>query len=334
MLKVLFVSSEKKEKFGIYNVIKALKKNLNNYEVIYSNNLFNFFKFQPDIIHIHGCWKLHLLGFFILSKIYNKKVIISPHGMINPFSFNQKFLKKIIGWHLYQKLIFLLSNLIIVNSNVEKKNLHLKLGQNKKKIIIIPHGVNANFKYKFRKNRQNKILEFVYYSRIHPSKNLHKIIHLWKKKEISKYANLNIYGEIEDLNYFNQLKRDINYKSISYRGLIKKNYQNELSKYDVFIHPSNSENFGIVVLEALSSGLYLVLNKKLPWNHLANKGFVSFTNFNKNEILSIIKDFNNKKVSFQNIKYKKNRLNFVKKLYSWEIIVKSYYQNYNFLLKN
>ena len=61
--------------------------------------------------------------------------------MIDPFSLKQKSLKKKIALLLYQKFIFEKSDLIIVNSNIEKKNF-LKITKNIQKITIIPHGIN------------------------------------------------------------------------------------------------------------------------------------------------------------------------------------------------
>ena len=57
---------------------------------------------------------------FFLAKIFKKKIIISPHGMIDPISLNQKDKKK-IALFFYQKFIFENSDLIIVNSKIEKK---------------------------------------------------------------------------------------------------------------------------------------------------------------------------------------------------------------------
>ena len=56
-----------------------------------------------------------------------------------------------------------------------------------------------------------------------------------------------------------------------YKGPLYKNKIKTLSKYDVLIYPSLSENFGLVVLEALAGGLYLILNKDLPWKTLKLK---------------------------------------------------------------
>ena len=57
---------------------------------MFSNKILKFLSFKPDIIHINGCWKLRLVFFFILAKIFSIKIIISPHGMMDPFSLNQK----------------------------------------------------------------------------------------------------------------------------------------------------------------------------------------------------------------------------------------------------
>ena len=123
MLKVLYFTSEKKKKFGVFKV---------------ANSIFDIFFFKPQIIHIHGCWRPKLFIVFLLAKIASIKIVISPHGMIDPYSFSQKKIKKFFAWFFYQKYIFKFSNLIIVNSKLEKKNLIKKLKLSKR-IEIIKH---------------------------------------------------------------------------------------------------------------------------------------------------------------------------------------------------
>ena len=126
-------------------------------KVEYSNNFINFILSKPDILHIHGCWKIRLLIFFLLAKVMGVKVIISPHGMIDQNSLNQKKnLKKKIALFLYQKLIFKNSDLIIVNSKFEKKNF-LKQITGIRKIKIISHGVEIDRNFFSKKKIQKKI---------------------------------------------------------------------------------------------------------------------------------------------------------------------------------
>ena len=56
-----------------------------------------------------------------ISKINIYKNLVSPHGMIDPLSFAQKKTKKKLAWLIYQRYIFNFSNLIIANSEFEKK---------------------------------------------------------------------------------------------------------------------------------------------------------------------------------------------------------------------
>jgi len=325
MIKVLFVSSESNNSFGVNRVIFSLKKFLyKKCKFSYEQNLLKFLKSKYHLIHIHGCWSLRLLFFFIFSKLKKTKIIVSPHGMLDPFSFNQKKFIKLVIWHLYQKYIFMFSNEIIVNSNKERNNVYKIIKHSN--IKVIPHGIEFNNRIKKIKNKK---LEFVFFSRIHHSKNLLELIDLWTNKVFFKNYNLSIYGEISDLNYFNKLNNKIrNFKNIKYKGALYKNKIQRLSVYDIFIFPSKSENFGLVILEALSSGLYLILNINLPWRHLNKKGFASFTNFREKNLKKEILRLEKKKQNIRSYKYIKKVHSYLKKNYNWEKISNTYISNY------
>ena len=123
MFKIFYTSSENNKNFGVSRVVDELKRNLSKEKINikFSNNLNDFFTFKPNMVHIHGCWKLHLLVIFLFSKIKGIKTVISPHGMIDPFSFSQKKIKKNIAWYIYQKFIVSTSDLVVVNSNQKKE---------------------------------------------------------------------------------------------------------------------------------------------------------------------------------------------------------------------
>ena len=109
MLKLFHTSSENHMNFGVSKVVDSINYNLKKKNVLsmYSNKLFKFLFFKPDIVHIHGCWKIRLIFFFFLAKISGTKIVISPHGMIDPFSLNQKRLKKKKLHYFYIKDLFL-----------------------------------------------------------------------------------------------------------------------------------------------------------------------------------------------------------------------------------
>ena len=90
-MKIFIISSENNNKFGISKVINQLKLRLRKFnEVEYTNNILNFILFKPDILHIHGCWKIKLIIFYLLAKVMRVKIVISPHGMMDPLSLKQK----------------------------------------------------------------------------------------------------------------------------------------------------------------------------------------------------------------------------------------------------
>ena len=104
--------------------------------------------------------------------------------------------------------------------------------------------------------------------------------------------------------------------------------QRKLCDYDIFLHPSKSENFGLVIIEALSSGLYPILNKKIDWKILDNNGLGTSIHFNKKELKRIIQKIQRKKNYLTGFRSRKKRHIFVEKNYNWNNIVNEYIQEY------
>ena len=328
MLKVLYFTSEIKKKFGVFKVVNILKsKQSNKIKSKLTNSILDIFFFKPQIIHIHGCWRPKLFIVFLLAKIASIKIVISPHGMIDPYSFSQKKIKKFFAWFFYQKYIFQFSNLIVVNSKLEKKNLIKKL-KISKRIEIIKHGVNISKITKDIKKKKN--LTFVFFSRIHPSKNLMELVKIWKNNNFFDDFILDVYGEIDDNRYFDNFKDSIKKsKNINYKGRININELNyKLSKYDIFLHPSNSENFGLVILEAMSCGLFPVVNKKIDWKILDKNNLGHSLNFTHMNLRKLILKLNKSKQKIRNKKFKNKLKNFLIKNYNWKLIMNNYYKNY------
>ncbi len=333
MLKIFYTSSENHMNFGVSKVVDSINNEIKKKKIqsIFSNKILKFLLFKPNMLHINGCWKIRLIFLFLLAKISGAKIIISPHGMIDPFSLKQKSLKKKIALLLYQKFIFEKSDLIIVNSNIEKKNF-LKITKNIQKITIIPHGIKLKKNSKIILNNKNN-LKFVFFSRIHPSKNLTNLIEIWKNNNFFDDYILDIYGEIVDEDYFDSVNNKIkNSKNINYKGKInQKNLNQKLSRYDIFLHPSMSENFGLVILEAMSNGLFSVVNKKLDWKILDNNNLGCSLNFNYKNLKNLIVRLNKSKLKIRNKKFKKRLRNYLYKNYNWDLIIEEYYKNYKSL---
>ena len=330
---IIFTNDLKNENsYGIGQIIHFLKKNIKirkniNVEIVNFKNLITkIHKIKKSsLVHIHGCWSLIHLLTFIISKIYKKKIYFSPHGMLMPQALKIKKLKKQIALKIYQKKILDHCDKIIVNSNLEKK--FLKKLSNNKNISIVPHGININQKYFFKRNKNAKV-KFLFYSRIHPIKGLLQLVDIWSKSKVLKKINLHIYGNVEDQIYFNKIKSLIT-NNIRYLGALNSvNKYQLMKKYDVLIYPSYSENFGIIILEALNAGLYVLVRENLPWKSLNSK-------FGK--LIKMNKNFLEKNIILLTEKVKINKINYDKKYlrnylinnFNWKKISNIYLKIYN-----
>jgi glycosyltransferase involved in cell wall biosynthesis len=230
-----------------------------------------------DIIHLFGGWDFFSFKLIFYAFYRKIKVIITPMGLYEPWSLEQKKIKKKIAWHLYQKYILKKSDLIICSSAVEKRNIYKLLKTDN--TVFLPHGINKNlinYKKKFFEGKKKKAL---FFSRIHKKKGLIELTTIWCKIN-PKNWELIIVGPEEDDTKKNVLKiiRDNHNSSIKFlKPIFDINEKNKLFRNsDLFLLPSYSENFSYAIIEALQLKLPVLTSAFTPWQTIKqyNAGWV------------------------------------------------------------
>jgi len=226
----------------------------------------------PTILHTHGVW----LPFeHTISKIgaqLKVKHVVSPRGMLEPWSLAHKKWKKRIAWWLYQRADLLKATAFHATAEAEAENLR-RLGL-KQPIAVIPNGIDLP-DLPFSGARIPKVpggpKSALFISRLHPKKGLETLIEVWAKLKPEDWQLL-IAGNGER-QYENELLQQIAGRGMEHRIRILGPVFGEektarFRDADLFVLPSFSENFGIVVAEALSFGVPVLTTKGCPWQEL------------------------------------------------------------------
>ncbi|MGG6261311.1 glycosyltransferase [Stutzerimonas stutzeri] len=228
---------------------------------------------KMGVVHIHGLWSPFVLRAYKFAKKNGYKLVVSPHGMLEPWALKNKFIKKRIAWHAYQRRIINSADMLMVNSSREMNSVR-SLGI-KNPISIVANGVNkAGFVFSPPVKGSKVVL---FFSRLSPVKGLPDLLEAWEMLPPDHDYLLKIYGH-SDPGYEETINRIIKsrglQKSVKICGpVFSSDKWKVYREAAVFVLPSYSENFGIVVAEALLSGLPVITTKATPWDCLVDEGF-------------------------------------------------------------
>lgn len=158
----------------------------------------------------------------------------------------------------YFKEEYLLSSKIVTASSFVKKGL-VNQGVPENKIAVIPYGVDGTLFQCKNFADQNRPIKILYVGNITEFKGIRTLISAimhFKKNEVM----LTLVGWGSD--DFKQRNQDLNYDSCQFFGKIAKQKLPEIYRsHDLFIFPSFIDGFGLVILEAMSSGLPVIASK-------------------------------------------------------------------------
>ncbi len=242
---------------------------LNNFAVAVNNE-------QPEIMHGHGLWQWPVHQMAVEARKHNIPYLISPRGMLEPWSLKQSLLKKQIALLLYQSKD--LKNARVLHATAQMEAEQFRALGFKNPIAIIPNGVEID-DYPLKMHSQSadtKTLLFL--SRLHPKKGIDILIEAWSDVDTALKANwrVDIVGN-GDASYINALKQQIAKKGMAGQITIypPRYGADKVAAYQsatLFVLPTYCENFGIVVAEALASGTPVITTDGTPWRQLDTVG--------------------------------------------------------------
>lgn len=227
-------------------------------------------RIAPDLVHSHGVWTFTSFAAARWSRRNGKPFVASVHGMLEPWSLQQSGFKKRIARRLYQDRLLRKAGCLRATSEMEAENIRKAGFLNP--IAVVPNGMVLPERPQIEPRPSTRsIRRALFVSRLHPKKGLMNLIAAWGRVRPVDWK-LTIIGADEG-GYGQQLKTAIFaaglQESIQILGPI---WGPERFRYyweaDLFVLPSFSENFGMVVAEALSCEVPVITTKGLPWSEL------------------------------------------------------------------
>lgn len=222
-----------------------------------------------DVVHANTIWQWTTHDAIHVAKAQNKPVVLSLHGMLYPQALQVSRWKKQLALPLFQRKDLRLADVLHATSLAELKSIRdFGLTQ---PVAVLPNSIEIDTMPQIRQLKNN-IRQFGFIGRINRIKNIDTLLDAWAALGDKTFgAKLSIIGS-DDAVYENELHQFVNEKhldNVEFTGFLSgKRLTQATRELDYLILPSKSENFGMVVIEALANGIPVIASTGTPWEEL------------------------------------------------------------------
>ncbi|HRK61104.1 MAG TPA: glycosyltransferase [Candidatus Omnitrophota bacterium] len=288
-----------------------------------------------DLIHNHGHWLFGNYCARLVASKFRKPLMISPRGMLDPWSFDLKAMKKKVAWGLYERKNLEAATIFHATSHMEAESIR-RLGL-KQPIAVLPNGVDCNSPFASSEYVKQKKKVLLFLSRIDPKKGLERLFSIWQRQE-AKFADweLVIAGDGED-KYLRKLKASARKKGIGARirwvGFVEQDAKKKLYRNaSLFVLPTFSENFGNAIGEALSFNIPIITTSGTPWDDVQKERCGWYVENNEEAIeAALIEALQTSVVNLTEMGKRGRQL--IERKYSWFKVADEMAQTYLWILK-
>lgn len=220
---------------------------------------------ETGIMHSHSLWHMPCVYPGWVAQWSWTPYVVSPRGTLSDAAFGSGSRFKGTFWRFVQRPALLAATVFHATAASEMEDIR-KHGFTQP-VAVIPNGIDVP--PLVRTPSAPRTLLFL--ARIHPIKQPGLLLRAWERLQPRHQDwQLVIVGADHDSNgHLQKMKdtvRDRNLQSVTFRGELVG--EAKLAAYrsaDLYVLPSQSENFGITVAESLAAGTPAIVTSGAPW---------------------------------------------------------------------
>ena len=242
----------------------------------YSQNIRQFLLHKDyDLYHTNGLWLYCNHETCSIARKKKSPYLITPHGMLYPAAVKRSYWKK---WPLLQLFFHTdIVNADCFHATCRQEMEHIRNFGYAGPIAIIPNPtVFPDFLDEIAQQKvaimsQKRVNRFGFLGRLHPVKKIENLLYAIASLPDKHDCELIIMGK-GDPDYEQFLRNEVTrlrLMNVTFRGFVsgREKYE-ELVRLSGLFVPSDFENFGMIVTEALSVGTPVMASLGTPWEDL------------------------------------------------------------------
>jgi glycosyltransferase involved in cell wall biosynthesis len=226
-----------------------------------------------DVVHLHAAYSFPTIPTLLTASLVERPVVWTPHGALQRWSESRRVGLK----SLWEKVcIAVASRELVIHLTSENEVAETRIRLPRARIGLIPNGVEVPPTLHRVTRAERLRLGFV--GRLDPKKGIENLLAACRivKERGGPAFSLAIAGS-GSRDYEAQIRREIDRlalgNEVAMLGDIRGDQKQRMfEQTDVVIVPSFTENFAIVVAEALAHGCTVIASTGTPWKEVERKG--------------------------------------------------------------
>jgi glycosyltransferase involved in cell wall biosynthesis len=247
---------------------------------------------NPDKIYLNSMFSNMIKP--IMAAYATEKIIIAPRGMLRSSALAVKPLKKFL--YLWFLRTMGIGKYLSFHSTSEDETTDIKrIFPVAKRIVIAPNLPVSVNEHLAQFEKPSGQLRIIFVGRLHPIKNLDFLLEAIAK--VKGDIKLDIIATREDKEYWKQCQKlitalQLKVEITSFVDLPHHEIKPLLEKAHLFALPTEGENFGHAIFEALAVGCPVLISDQTPWIDLrSKKAGVELPLANQSRFTEVIQEF-------------------------------------------
>jgi glycosyltransferase involved in cell wall biosynthesis len=228
---------------------------------------------RADVVHLMAVYSFPTIPVLLAARICGKPVVWSPRGMLQRWSGSSRPLLKSL-WEQVCCLVSPSQLILHVTSDAEAAESLQRLPG--VQTAIVPNGVDIP--ESISHVHGDSQLRIAYIGRLDPKKGIENL--LAACGIVDRNSGLDYSLKIAGAGaapYIDSLKKQIEASNLTERIVMLGNVEGQAKRdlfanADVVVIPSHTENFGLVVAEALAHGVPVIASRGTPWRRMEEVG--------------------------------------------------------------